>query len=59
MRPIRLAPLTLLLALFAAPAHAATTHAAVLPFITDDYARALAEARARQVPLFVESWAPW
>jgi hypothetical protein len=30
-----------------------------LPFIDDDYARALAEARARHVPLFVESWAPW
>jgi hypothetical protein len=31
----------------------------VLPFIEDDYPRALAQARARQVPLFVESWAPW
>ena len=31
----------------------------VLPFIHDDYARALAEARARKLPLFVESWAPW
>jgi hypothetical protein len=30
-----------------------------LPFIEDDYARALAEARSRQLPLFVESWAPW
>jgi hypothetical protein len=32
---------------------------AVLPFIHDDYARALAEARARRLPLFIESWAPW
>jgi hypothetical protein len=30
-----------------------------LPFIEDDYGRALAEARSRQLPLFVESWAPW
>ena len=30
-----------------------------LPFIADDYTRALAEARARKVPIFVESWAPW
>jgi hypothetical protein len=31
----------------------------VLPFIRDDYTRALAEARARKVPLFIEAWAPW
>ncbi len=31
----------------------------VLPFIEDDYARALAEAKQRNVPLFVEAWAPW
>ena len=31
----------------------------VLPFIQDDYARALAEARARKVPIFIEAWAPW
>jgi endonuclease YncB( thermonuclease family) len=30
-----------------------------LPFIEDDYGRALAEARSRKLPLFVESWAPW
>ena len=59
MNAIRIAPLVLLLALSAPPTHAAPTHATVLPFIADDYARALAEARARHVPLFVESWAPW
>lgn len=32
---------------------------AVLPFIADDYTRAVAEARARKVPLFIEAWAPW
>ena len=31
----------------------------VLPFIADDYTKAVAEARARKVPLFIESWAPW
>ena len=28
-------------------------------FIEDDYARALAEARAQHLPLFVDAWAPW
>ena len=31
----------------------------VVPFIADDYTRAIAEAKARKVPLFVEAWAPW
>ena len=31
----------------------------VLEFIEDDYAAALAEARTRDVPIFIESWAPW
>lgn len=30
-----------------------------LPFIHDDYPRALAEAKQRNVPIFVECWAPW
>jgi hypothetical protein len=30
-----------------------------LPFIEDDYPRALAEARSKKVPIFVEAWAPW
>jgi hypothetical protein len=33
--------------------------AKVLPFIANDYTRAVAEAKARRVPLFIESWAPW
>lgn len=37
---------------------AAAPHLA-LPFIQDDYTKALAEARARKVPLFIEAWAPW
>jgi hypothetical protein len=37
----------------------ATAPKEALPFIEDDYPRALAEARARKLPLFVDSWAPW
>jgi hypothetical protein len=33
--------------------------AEALPFIENDYARALGEARAHQRPIFVETWAPW
>ena len=30
-----------------------------VPFIEDDYPKALQEARQRAVPLFVDAWAPW
>jgi len=30
-----------------------------LPFLADDYPSALALARERDLPLFIESWAPW
>jgi hypothetical protein len=30
-----------------------------LPFIEDDYRTAVARARAKNVPIFVEAWAPW
>jgi hypothetical protein len=30
-----------------------------LPFVEGDYERALADARARNVPLVVDVWAPW
>ncbi len=30
-----------------------------LPFIADDYPKALAEARASGKPIFLEAWAPW
>jgi hypothetical protein len=49
------ASLILVLLAGAAPLRAA----AHLPFVEDDYARALAEARARKLPLFIEAWAPW
>ena len=37
----------------------ATSHSGRLPFVDDDYARAIRDARARGVPVFVEAWAPW
>jgi hypothetical protein len=49
---------SLLVALALAVATPATA-AGSLPFVADDYARALAEARARQVPLVIDVWAPW
>jgi len=30
-----------------------------VPFIDNDYATAIARAKARNVPVFVEAWAPW
>ena len=30
-----------------------------LPFIENDFAQAVAEARKANLPLFVEVWAPW
>jgi hypothetical protein len=38
---------------------AAWAQKASLPFIEDDYAQALAQGRQRNLPLFVEVWAPW
>ena len=31
----------------------------VLPFVEDDYAAALKQARATHKPIFVDVWAPW
>lgn len=36
---------------------AARAHA--LPFIEDDYAKATALAKTKNLPIFVETWAPW
>lgn len=30
-----------------------------LPFIESDYEKAVARAKAKNVPIFVEAWAPW
>ncbi len=37
----------------------AVAEAFALPFVENDYAQALALARERGVPLFVDAWAPW
>ncbi len=31
----------------------------VLPFIENDFAKAVARARAKNEPIFVDAWAPW
>ena len=31
----------------------------VLPFVENDYATAIARAKAKNLPLFVDAWAPW
>jgi len=62
MKRILVTCLLLLATLSARPLAAAAEPAAAgksLPFLSDDYGAALAEARARQVPIFVEAWAPW
>ena len=46
----------ILAALLAVPALAAAAGPA---WISDDWPRALAEAKARKVPIFVDAWAPW
>lgn len=47
--------LTAALTSFAAPVEPREA----VPFIHDDYARALQQARAKGLPLFVDAWAPW
>jgi tetratricopeptide (TPR) repeat protein len=42
-----------------APATGVTAEPTSLPFVEDDYARALAEARAAHKPLFIDAWATW
>ncbi len=44
--------LATLLALTALPALS-------LPFIENDYSKALAWAKAKNLPIFVDAWAPW
>jgi thiol-disulfide isomerase/thioredoxin len=40
--------------------HSGNVEAAeTLPFIHDDYARALADAKRTKRPIFVDAWAPW
>jgi len=70
MTAMRRLPIVLALALglaSVAPVHAATAPAhkpatawkPVVPFIEDDFGRALALAKERKLPVFIEGWAPW
>jgi hypothetical protein len=45
--------------LIAALLAATALPAAALPFIENDYSRALARAKAKNLPIFVDAWAPW
>ncbi len=56
------AALPLLLAALLAGPFASSAEAAKgssVPWVEDDYARALSEARARKLPILLEAWAPW
>ncbi|HEV2063751.1 MAG TPA: hypothetical protein VGS00_04295 [Thermoanaerobaculia bacterium] len=62
MRSVRLSLAALSFALAAPLAAAAAAAAAArptLPFIEDDYPKAMAEAKSKKLPVFVEAWAPW
>src|SRR5688572_17684570 len=61
-----LAPLLVLLAFPPAASGAtasaqapAAAHREVVPFTEDDFDKALAEAKKRNVPLIVDAWATW
>ena len=56
---LSLVPAVFTLLAAAGPLAAADSLDRALPFIADDYARALDEARAQKLPLFIEAWAPW
>ncbi|HET6612194.1 MAG TPA: thioredoxin family protein, partial [Kofleriaceae bacterium] len=42
-----------------APPPAAAAEAETLPWIHDDYAAALADAKKRNLPVAIDMWAPW
>ena len=46
------------LAVAAVPAGAAAPPREVLPWV-EDFAKAASQARAKNVPIFLEAWAPW
>jgi hypothetical protein len=61
MRRNRLAIGAVVFALAAplAVAGAAAAARQTLPFMEDDYPGAMALARSKNLPIFVEAWAPW
>jgi hypothetical protein len=57
---LRRVSLVLLSLAAAAPLFSAQAAArSALPFIEDDYPKAMAEAKSKKLPVFVEAWAPW
>ena len=51
-----------LIGVVAAPTSWSATRVAkpmAVPFLEDDYPKALTEARAKKLPIFIEFWAPW
>ena len=57
MKPTRTAALAFTAALTLGSAVLAAPRE-VLPWV-DDYSKAVAQARAKNLPIFVEAWAPW
>jgi hypothetical protein len=55
----RYIPLIVAGALAAGASAAKTAAGPALPFIENDYEKAMAAAKAQQRPVFVEVWAPW
>ena len=48
----------LVLAASAAASELSAASPQVVPWV-EDYSKAVADARAKNVPIFVEAWAPW
>ena len=59
MSSVRLSLAALSFALAAPLAAAGADARPTLPFIEDDYPKAMAEAKSKKLPVFVEAWAPW
>jgi hypothetical protein len=59
MRASAARPLLLVLAASALLGARSAEPPPAVPFIADDYPGALAQARSKKLPIFVEAWAPW
>ncbi|HZI68038.1 MAG TPA: hypothetical protein VFF17_15865 [Thermoanaerobaculia bacterium] len=58
MKRARIAGIVAGLALAASPVASAAPPREVLPWV-EDFAKAASQARAKNVPIFLEAWAPW
>ncbi len=56
---LTLVPAAVAATFIVAAAPSAKARREVLPFIADDYPKALAAAKAGKKPVFLEAWAPW